>query len=215
MNTSWFHLAPRVFRSINRLAASPCGSSGPDTMGGPTPQNPPNEDRPRTPEGNKNEDTLWKDFDRARGLPFYFDGSLHIVDYVVVKQYFILNFLWWYIMGLHYNTINPRCNDPFAHKMQYSLHNPHNRGWLPPIPSPRPGCSNCPHLHIRYILNLRPLLACHLFPWGVGVPGAVPGLDCPPTLKLIGLVGSNNVPASLASASFCKKLIHNSLILYH
>jgi hypothetical protein len=49
----------------------------------------------------------------------------------------------------------------------------------------------------------------HLFIDGAGVPGALPPVTA------FGLIGSFGDPISLAAASFCKKLIHNSDILYY
>src|SRR3954453_9278474 len=71
-----------------------------------------------------------------------------------------------------------------------------------PPPPPRPS-SQIAALPPPVNSKVHYTLPCsdHRFPWGVGVPGAVPGFDCPPTLKLMELVGSK-VPASLASASF-------------
>ena len=59
----------------------------------------------------------------------------------------------------------------------------------------------------------------HLFP--LGVVGADPPYPLPaantPVPGPLGLVGVSNplLPVSLAAASFCRKLIHNSDILYH
>jgi hypothetical protein len=59
----------------------------------------------------------------------------------------------------------------------------------------------------------------HLFP--LGVVGADPPYPLPaantPVPGPLGLVGVSTplLPVSLAAASFCRKLIHNSDILYH